>query len=135
MRNLAIAGVGLLLALGGTGVARAQSAGAFMTNPAFSGPKPARCDSTYEMQHCAAHDLRVADRAMSAAYAAARSRSSASARSRLLTEQRRWLRTRDSGCVAKGRRYDGGSMRPVVVAQCWVEVTRARTRALGAWRR
>ncbi|MEP9360334.1 lysozyme inhibitor LprI family protein [Sphingomonas sp. KR3-1] len=116
----------LLIAAG----AHAQSAGAFMHNPAFKDPAPARCETTFDMQHCAAHELRIADAAMSARYSALRARLGASARQRLLVEQRQWLAARDRDCVAMGDRYRGGTMAPVVVAQCWVERTKARAKIL-----
>lgn len=120
----------LLAGLGAT-PAMAQSAGAFMTNPAFRDPPPRQCNTTVEMQHCAAHDLRVADAEMSRRYSARRAKLGPAARTRLLNEQRQWLRDRDRNCIAKGDRYRGGSMAAVTVAQCWVTVTRARSRALG----
>ncbi len=122
-----------LAVLGGSMIATgasAQTAGAFMQNPAFQDPAPAKCDTTFDMQHCAAHDLRVADKQMSARYTALRARLGPAARQKLLAEQRKWLADRDRGCIAKGKRYQGGTMAPVVVAQCWVDVTRARTRVL-----
>jgi uncharacterized protein YecT (DUF1311 family) len=112
----------------------AQTAGAFMTNPAFSDPPPAKCDNTFEMQQCAAHDLRVADAKMSSRYQYLRTHLGASARQRLLVEQRRWLARRDSACMAKGKQYEGGSIAPVVVGRCWVDMTRARYRALMTYR-
>jgi len=112
--------------------ASAQSAGAFMTNPAFRDPPPRQCDTTVDMQHCAAHDLRVADAQMSARYTALRAKLRPAARQKLLDEERLWLRNRDRNCIAKGNRYRGGSMASVVVAQCWVEVTQARSKALAA---
>ncbi|RDE07339.1 lysozyme inhibitor LprI family protein [Sphingomonas aracearum] len=112
--------------------AAAQTAGAFMTNPAFRDPAPRRCTSTVELQHCAAHDLRVADAQMSARYSALRKRLGTRARQRLLVEQRQWLKQRDRGCIERGR--GGGSIASLNVAQCWVSVTRARTRALATWR-
>jgi len=121
---------GMLIATG----ASAQTAGAFMQNPAFRDPAPAKCETTFDMQHCAAHDLRVADAQMSARYTALRAKLAPAARQKLLVEQRKWLAERDRGCIAKGNRYRGGTMAPVVVAQCWVDVTRARTRALAARR-
>jgi uncharacterized protein YecT (DUF1311 family) len=105
-----------------------------MTNPTFRDPPPRRCDTTIDMQHCAAHDLRVADAQMSARYTALRAKLRPAARQRLLDEQRLWLRNRDRNCIAKGERYRGGSMASVAVAQCWVEVTRARSKALAARR-
>lgn len=114
------------------GPVSAQSAGAFMTNPAFQDPAPASCITTFDMQHCAAHELRVADKAMSARYSALRARLKPSARQKLLTEQRAWLKTRDRSCIAKGDRYRGGTMAGVVTTQCWVDVTKARTKSLAA---
>ncbi|MBB5712847.1 lysozyme inhibitor LprI family protein [Sphingomonas xinjiangensis] len=112
--------------------AAAQSAGAFMTNPAFQDPAPTSCISTFDMQHCAAHELRVADAAMSARYSALRARLKLAARQKLLAEQRAWLKSRDRTCIAKGDRYRGGTMAGVVTTQCWVDVTKARARALAA---
>jgi uncharacterized protein YecT (DUF1311 family) len=40
------------------------------------------------------------------------------------------LADRDRGCIAKGNRYRGGTMAPVVVSQCWVDVTKARAKLL-----
>ena len=116
------------------GPASAQSAGAFMTNPAFQDPAPKSCISTFDMQHCAAHDLRVADAAMSARYSALRARLKPAARQKLLTEQRAWLKSRDRRCIAKGDRYRGGTMAGVVTTQCWVDMTKARSKALAARR-
>ena len=114
--------------------ASAQSAGDFMANPAFADPPPKACDTSFDMQHCAAHDLRVADAEMSANYKALRAKLGQAARGKLLVEQRRWLKARDRDCLAKGRRQGGGTMAPVTVAHCWVEVTRARSQALAARR-
>lgn len=116
------------------GPAAAQSAGAFMTNPAFGDPAPKQCISTFDMQHCAAHELRVADKAMSARYSALRARLKPAARQKLLTEQRAWLKSRDRTCIAKGNRYRGGTMAGVVTTQCWVDTTKARTKVLASRR-
>jgi uncharacterized protein YecT (DUF1311 family) len=113
--------------------AHAQSAEAFMKNPAFRDPPPRECISTFDMQHCAAHDLRVADRQMSDSYFALRKRVSPSKRVVLLKEQRQWLVMRDRTCREKARR-SGGTMAPVVGAQCYVDVTKARNYALSVWR-
>ncbi|WP_168355962.1 lysozyme inhibitor LprI family protein [Sphingomonas gei] len=108
----------------------AQSAGAFMTNPAYADPAPVECITTFDMQHCAAHELRTADARMSALYAKLRARLKPAARQRLLAEQRKWLAQRDRGCIAKGDRYRGGTMAGVVTTQCWVDVTKARAKVL-----
>ncbi|KQM55174.1 hypothetical protein ASE69_17610 [Sphingomonas sp. Leaf208] len=122
----AVATAGAITALPAT----AQTAGAFMANPAFQGPRPARCTTTVEMQRCAAADLRTADAAMSVRYNALRARLRPAAQQTLLAEQRAWLKSRDRDCLAKGR--GGGSSASLYVAQCWVSTTQARTAALGA---
>lgn len=109
--------------------ANAQTAGAFMKNPAFRDPPPAQCTSTLDMQRCAAHDLRVTDAQMSARYAAVRGQLKPAEQQRLLVEQRGWLQSRDRDCLARG--HGGGSMASLVVAQCWIAVTKARAGALG----
>lgn len=126
---LTIAFAGVTLAPASTW---AQSAGAFMTNPAFLDPAPASCETTFDMQHCAAHELRVADARMAERYQALRARLGPAARKRLLAEQRKWLADRDRGCIAKGNRYRGGTMAPVVVSRCWVDVTNARAKLLAS---
>jgi uncharacterized protein YecT (DUF1311 family) len=110
--------------------AAAQTAGAFMANPAFTGPRPARCTSTLEMQRCAANDLRAADVQMSAHYDSLRLRLLPVARQSLLSEQRAWLKSRDRDCLARGG--GGGTMASLRVAQCWVAVTKARASALNS---
>jgi len=111
-------------------VATAQTAGAFMTNPTFADPPPKQCNSTLDMQHCAAHELRVADAQMSANYKARRASLNTADKQTLLQAQRKWLKARDLDCMAKGKAYQGGSMAGVIVAQCWVDVTKARAKAL-----
>lgn len=110
--------------------AQAQTAGAFMTNPAFADPPPKDCTSTVDMQHCAAHDLRVADALMSQRYKAKRAGLDQTGKKQLLQEQRKWLKERDSSCMARADQYAGGTMAGIAVAQCWVEVTRLRADAL-----
>ena len=128
--RLAILALALIAAPVLASGAAAQTAGALMKNPAFRDPPPAQCDTTFDMQHCAAHELRIADAKMSARYKAKRTRLGSVGRQRLLVEQRRWLAQRDRACIAKGDRYRGGSMAGVVVTRCWVDVTEARARAL-----
>ena len=113
-----------------TQAASAQTAGAFMTNPAFADPPPAECNSTVDMQHCSAHQLRMADAKMSENYKARRASLDQDGKKKLLQEQRKWLKERDTSCMAKADQYKGGSMAGVVVAQCWVDVTKLRAKAL-----
>lgn len=119
----AVAGV-----LGAAAPVAAQTAGAFMTNPAFQGPVPARCISTVEMQQCAAHELRTADAQMSTRYTTLRAQLRPAAQQSLLAEQRVWLKSRDRDCLAQGS--NGGSMASLNVARCWVGMTKARAMVL-----
>ncbi|MEG3176360.1 lysozyme inhibitor LprI family protein [Sphingomonas sp. RB3P16] len=50
----------------------------------------------------------------------------------LLESQRAWLKYRDTQCVVEGGVYAGGSMQPMVSAQCRATLTRARTAQLKA---
>ncbi|WP_156348665.1 lysozyme inhibitor LprI family protein [Sphingomonas sp. Leaf23] len=110
--------------------AGAQTAGAFMNNPAFRDPPPARCMSTLDMQRCAAHDLRVANAQMTARYASLLGRLQPAAQQKLLAEQRAWLKSRDRDCLPRGN--SGGSMASLAIAQCWIKVAKARATTLGA---
>lgn len=44
--------------------------------------------------------------------------------------QRDWIAFRDSACAVEGWPYRGGSMEPMVVANCMERLTRARTEDL-----
>lgn len=48
----------------------------------------------------------------------------------LLESQRAWLRFRDRECIIEGGRYAGGSMAPMVRADCLARLTRERTTQL-----
>ena len=48
----------------------------------------------------------------------------------LLDAQRAWLRFRDAHCLSAGYHARGGSMEPMLVAQCKAELTRARAAQL-----
>ena len=50
----------------------------------------------------------------------------------LLESQRAWLKFRDTQCVIEGGQYAGGSMMPMVIAQCRATLTQARTAQLKA---
>jgi uncharacterized protein YecT (DUF1311 family) len=48
----------------------------------------------------------------------------------LLTAQRVWLTFRDAHCATEGYVARGGTLEPMLVAQCKAELTRQRTRQL-----
>ena len=47
-----------------------------------------------------------------------------------LASQRAWLQFRDTQCVIEGGEFAGGSMQPMVDAQCKTRLTRERTSQL-----
>jgi uncharacterized protein YecT (DUF1311 family) len=50
----------------------------------------------------------------------------------LLASQRAWLKYRDTECVIEGGQYAGGSILPMVIAQCRTRLTKARTLQLSS---
>ncbi|WP_293883758.1 lysozyme inhibitor LprI family protein [Sphingomonas sp.] len=95
-----------------------------------------------DMNACAAMDAHVADgrinRQWSATYGVMKKRD-ASDTSRgggpgyapaLLAAQRAWLQYRDRQCVVEGLEVSGGSMQPMVIANCRARMTDARTKQL-----
>jgi uncharacterized protein YecT (DUF1311 family) len=95
-----------------------------------------------DMNACAAMDAHVADgrinRQWSVTYGVMKKRD-ASDKSRgggpgyapaLLSAQRAWLQFRDKHCTVEGLEYSGGSLQPMVVANCRARMTDARTKQL-----
>lgn len=95
------------------------------------------------MNICAAQDLTAADEALNAAWTDAMARAKTvdagmpeadrGAADALRAAQRAWITVRDSGCEAEAWTYSGGTMQPMVVANCKTRVTGARTAELRAF--
>jgi uncharacterized protein YecT (DUF1311 family) len=97
-----------------------------------------------DMNWCAAEDFRAADAALNAQWAitaaamkrADKDGTAADGRigyhAALLAAQRAWLAFRDAQCVSEGYAARGGSMEPMLVANCKAELTRERTQQLAA---
>ena len=96
---------------------------------AAAAPDCARATTQADMNRCADGRAIRADAALNAAWAR-RYPALGPARPAFLTAQRQWLRFRDAECAAEGAIYDGGSLRPMVVAGCRAELTEERTRRL-----
>ena len=89
---------------------------------------------------CAGQDFGDADEALNAQYrktmSALREQDAGldadqrGAEAALKKAQRAWIEYRDATCEAVGYQAHGGSMEPMLVAQCQAEVTRARTKEL-----
>lgn len=88
----------------------------------------AEAETQLEMNRCAAADYRAADERLNAAW----DELPEEARARLRPAQRAWTAYRDAECDARGEAYVGGSIRPLVEANCLAELTAARTEDLRA---
>lgn len=96
------------------------------------------------MTACAVIDLRRADAAIdrqwSVTYAVMKRRDAADTTrgggpgyaASLLLAQRAWLAFRDRQCVVEGLTVAGGSVQPLVIAECRTRMTIARTGQLAA---
>jgi uncharacterized protein YecT (DUF1311 family) len=105
---------------------------------------PAAAQTQTQMNAQAGNDYKSADTDMTAQwtriYAAMKQRDAAN-RSRgggfgyaaaTLESQRAWISFRDKQCVIEAGQYAGGSMQPMVRAQCLTRLTKERTRQLAA---
>ncbi len=100
---------------------------------------PATAQTQTQMTQRAGAQYKTADAAMTAQWKrtyAAMKRRDAQVTSRgggfgyaaaTLESQRAWLSFRDKQCVIEGGQYAGGSMQPMVRAQCLMRLTRERT--------
>lgn len=110
---------------------------------------PAAAQTQAQMGANAGNQLRTADAAMTVQWKRAyvyMKRLDAADTSRgggfgyaaaILESQRAWLKFRDTQCVIESSEFAGGSMQPMVRAQCLTRLTRERTRQLAAlqWKR
>ncbi|MDB6455059.1 lysozyme inhibitor LprI family protein [Falsirhodobacter sp. 20TX0035] len=93
-----------------------------------------------EMTRCAGIALEAADKALNEAWVPAMGRMHAvddglaadrqGAAEALRAAQKGWITLRDKGCAAEAWSYAGGSLQPMVEAQCRTRMTEARTAEL-----
>lgn len=93
-----------------------------------------------EMTYCAGQDYAEADEALNAQYKITRDvmrkqdtdgiPETAGAEDALVKAQRAWVAYRDAQCVSYGFQARGGTMEPMLVADCQADLTRSRTEAL-----
>ena len=84
--------------------------------------------TTLDMERCASRDLEEAKQDL-ARYLQEAHRF-ANGRALLDSTQAAWERFRDMACRAAGTQDEGGTIRPLVVLNCLMDVTRKRTREL-----
>jgi uncharacterized protein YecT (DUF1311 family) len=109
--------------------------------PSPAGPmaEPSPANATVaEQQDGAEADLQAADKALNAAYQAARASMTDAGKAALRDEQRAWIKTRDTACseakITADSKGDiaGGSAMALEVAGCKARLTEARTKQLTA---
>jgi uncharacterized protein YecT (DUF1311 family) len=99
---------------------------------AFPAGAADRCDDAQDqatMNRCASAAYQAADRELNAAYEEIRGRlASMPETARLLRDaQRAWIAFRDSECTFATSSAEGGSIQPMLAAQCAETLTRSRT--------
>lgn len=83
------------------------------------------------MNACAQKDFAQADAALNAAWAPAKAFGDEIGKGEgLLVAQRAWLAYRDAACDAHASPYEGGSIQPMIRANCLSDLTAERTRML-----
>ncbi|MTI44010.1 uncharacterized protein YecT (DUF1311 family) [Roseibium hamelinense] len=93
-----------------------------------------------DMNHCAAQDWKAADGKLNEAYKKAMAsmkktdsylpKDQKGAADTLRDAQRDWIPFRDKACASYGFLARGGTMEPMLVANCKTEVTQQRTKQL-----
>jgi len=100
---------------------------------AFSQQQPCGNASTQAaMNQCEAASYDHADAELNATYktALARLKTDKAQHQRLVAAQRAWIAFRDAECALATGNADGGSVYPMLMAQCMADLTTRRTAAL-----
>lgn len=124
-------------------VARREAERAGTAPTSTSGAAPTQTEapagaSVPEQQASARSEYEAADKALNAAYAAARTRLDDAGKAALRDEQRAWIKTRDATCseakIAADTKGDvtGGTAMAVEVAGCKTKLTEERAKQLAA---
>lgn len=88
------------------------------------------CDNAQtqaEMNTCAANQLKEADGKLNNAYGTAMKRAPEATKVLLKTAQQKWIALRDADCALISSGTEGGSIQPMIHAQCLTDKTVERT--------
>lgn len=102
----------------------------------FAGPAAAQdCTAPQtqtDMNICAAKDFEAADKALNATYRKLRKRikHNADYTGALIKAQRAWIAYRDANCAFQSIGSVGGTIHPLLVAECQAGMTETRTKEL-----
>ncbi len=84
----------------------------------------------FEMNQCAGKDYKTADAALNQVYQRLVNMLDDEERAQLKEAQTAWIKYRDLNCDFVGDQFKGGTMRPMVYANCLADMTRKRTTEL-----
>ncbi len=84
----------------------------------------------FEMNQCAGKDYKTADAALNQVYQRLVTMLDDEERAQLKEAQTAWIKYRDLNCDFVGDQFKGGTMRPMVYANCLADMTRKRTTEL-----
>lgn len=100
--------------------------------PALAAEDCSRLSTQQEMNICAARNLDVADAALNEAYRKIEARlgKDTAPLGQLRDAQRAWIAFRNAECAFAASGVEGGSIYPMIHADCLREATEARTAAL-----
>ena len=82
------------------------------------------------MTQCAAEAYKAADASLNQVYKQLVAKLDADEKAQLKEAQTAWLKYRDTNCVFVADQYKGGTMRPMIYANCLEDVTSKRTAEL-----
>lgn len=104
-------------------------AGAAATPPAATAPARA-ATTTAEMLESLEADFVIADKALNDAYQRLLNKQDATGQEKVKAAERAWIAFRDAECTLKADRARGGTLAPVIAANCRLHMTRQRIREL-----
>ncbi|WP_330986046.1 MULTISPECIES: lysozyme inhibitor LprI family protein [Enterobacterales] len=80
-----------------------------------------------DMTTCTVNQLKAADGKLNAAYGTAMKRAPEATKTLLKTAQQKWIALRDADCALISSGTEGGSIQPMIHAQCLTDKTVERT--------
>ena len=93
---------------------------------------PCRGQTQADMTACASDALRVADAELNTAYRELMAKISDNGKTLLRDSQRAWIAYRDKQCEFNAAGSQGGSVQPMVRANCLADLTKRQTEVLKA---
>lgn len=82
--------------------------------------------STVAMRSCIFHENEIIDKKLNVAYVKLFETLPKSGQLKLKTAQRAWLKFRGAECIFSGYQEDGGTLEPVIIDSCYLDMTKKR---------